>query len=91
MGQQVTHLHGNEKRTMCDRVSFGLYNGLTIAREYRNKKYIFALATELKDHDLDRYLLIEKIGSLEKFIQDCMKLFDQYLLLMFNPVSVVMK
>ena len=88
--QQVTHLHGNEKRTMCGRVSYGLYNGLTIAREYQNRKYIFALASELKEHDLARYLLLEKIDSLEKFVQDCMKLFDQYLLLMFNPVSNVM-
>lgn len=88
--QQVTHLHGNEKRSMSGRISFGLYNGLTIAREYRNKKYIFALATESKEHDLARFLLIEKIDSVENFIQDCMKLFDQYLLLMFNPVSVVM-
>jgi hypothetical protein len=88
--QQVTHLHGNEKKTMCGRISFGLFNGLTVAREYQNRKYIFALATELKEHDLARYLLLEKIDSLEKFIQDCMKLFDQYLLLMFNPVPLVM-
>lgn len=88
--QQVAHLHGNEKKTMCGRVSFGLFNGLTIAREHQNRKCIFALATESKEHDLARYLLIEKIDTLEKFIQDCMKLFDQYLLLMFNPVSVVM-
>ena len=88
--QQVTHLHGNEKRAMCGRVSYGLFNGLTIAREHQNGKYIFTLATELKEHDLARFLLLEKIEPLEKFIQDCMKLFDQYLLLMFNPVSVVM-
>ena len=75
---------------MCGRVSFGLFNGLTVSREYQNIKYIFALATELKEHDLARYLLLEKIDSLEKFIQDCMKLFDQYLLLMFNPVPLVM-
>ena len=72
---------------MCGRVSYGLYNGLTITREYQNRKYIFALASE---HDLARYFLLEKIDSLEKFVQDCMKLFDQYLLLMFNPVSNVM-
>ena len=88
--EQVTHLHGHEKRTMCGRVSFGLFNGLSIAREYRKRKYMFALATELKEHDLARYLLVEKIDKLEKFIQDCMKIFDQYLLLMFNSVSDVM-
>lgn len=76
--EQITHLHGDEKKTMCGRISFGLYNGLTIAREYKKRKYIFALATESKEHDLARYLLLEKIGALEKFIQDCMNLFDHY-------------
>ena len=78
--EQITHLHGNDKKTMCGRVSFGLFNGLTIAREYQHRKYIFALATELKEHDLAMYLLLEKTDALEKFIQDCMRLFDQYLL-----------
>ena len=88
--EQVTHLHGHEKKTMYGRVSFGLFNGLSIAREYRKRKYIFALATELKDHDLARYLLIEKIKPLEQVIQNSMKLFDQYLLLMSSGVSSVM-
>ncbi len=87
--EQATHLNGNEKKTMYGRVSFGLFNGLTIAREYRGKKYIFALATESKEHDLARYLFLEKIEVLEKFVRDCMKLFDQYLLLMFQPNSKV--
>ncbi|WP_058535345.1 autoinducer binding domain-containing protein [Legionella saoudiensis] len=87
--EQVTHLHGKEKRAMCGRVSFGLFNGLTIAREYRNKKYIFALATEFKEHDLARYLLLEKTGKLEQFICDCMRLFNQYTTLMLKPRSMV--
>jgi len=85
--EQVTHLHGGEKRTMCGRTSFGLYNGLTVAREYQQRKYIFALATELKEHDLARYLMLEKTGTLEKFILDCMKLFDQYNLIMSSSVA----
>lgn len=87
--EQITHLHGNEKNTMCGRVSFGLFNGLTIAREYKKRKYILTVATELKEHDLARYLLLEKMDKLEKFIHDCMRLFDQYLLIMFNTVSNV--
>ena len=84
--EQITHLHGNEKKTMGGRVSYGLFNGLTIAREYKKRKYIFALATELKEHDLARYLLLEKINPLEKFIQDCMSIFDKYLHLMHDAV-----
>ncbi|OGV29239.1 MAG: hypothetical protein A3E88_07835 [Legionellales bacterium RIFCSPHIGHO2_12_FULL_35_11] len=75
---------------MYGRISFGLFNGLSITREYRKRKYIFALATELKDHDLARYLLIEKIKPLEQAIQNSMKLFDQYLLLMSSGVSSIM-
>ncbi len=85
--EQVTHLHGGEKRTMCGRASFGLYNGLTIARKYQQRKYIFALATELKEHDLARYLMLEKTGTLEIFILDCMQLFDQYNLIMSSAVA----
>ena len=88
--EQVTHLHGHEKKTMYGRVSFGLFNGLSIAREYRKRKYTFALATESKDHDLARYLLLEKIETLEQVIQNCMRVFDQYLLLTFSDVSSVM-
>jgi hypothetical protein len=88
--EQVTHLHGHEKRTMSGRTSFGLYNGLSIAREYNNRKYIFALATECQEHALARYLLLENIVKLEEFICCCMRLFDQYLLLMAKPVAYVM-
>ena len=84
---QVTYLHSNEKKTMYGRISFGLFNGLTIAREYHNKKYIFALATELKEHDMARYFLLEKMNQLEQFVCDCMRIFDQYLNLMFKPFS----
>lgn len=88
--EQITHLHGNEKKTMYGRISFGLFNGLSIAREHQNRKYIFALATELKEHDLARYLVLEKIDSLEKFVLDCMKLFNQFLLLISKSVAQVM-
>jgi hypothetical protein len=88
---QITHLHSNEKKTMYGRVSFGLFNGLTISREHHYRKYIFALATELKEHDLARYLLLEKTDKLEKFVCDCMKLFDQYLILMHKPISHIMQ
>ncbi len=77
--EQITHLHGADKKTMCGRISFGILNGLTIARQHQNRKYIFALATELKEHDLARYLLLEKTVELEKFICDCIRVFDQYL------------
>ena len=85
---QVSHLHGNEKRTMQGRGSYGLYNGITIAREHQKRKYIFALSTESKEHDLARYLLIEKSDQLKQFVQDCMNLFDQYLMLICNPAPV---
>lgn len=88
--EQVSLLHGNEKKTMSGRVSFGLFNGLTISREYKNRKYVFALATESKNHDLARYLLIEKIDILETVIYDCMRLFAQYLLLMSQLFTQMM-
>lgn len=87
--EQVTHLHGKEKRTMNGRVSFGLFNGLTITKNQYNKKYIFALATELKEHDLARYLLLEKAEKLERFMCECMTIFDQYSALMFTPYPMV--
>ncbi|STX39273.1 autoinducer binding domain-containing protein [Legionella feeleii] len=88
--EQVTHLHSNEKKTMSGRISFGLFNGLTLSRQYCNRKYIFALATELKEHDLARYLLLERMDKLERVICDYMRLFNQYLMLMFEPVTHVM-
>jgi hypothetical protein len=87
--EQLTHLNKNEKKPMDCRISYGLFNGLTIAREYRGKKYILVLATESKEHDLARYLMLEKIEPLEQFVRDCMRLFDQYLLLMSHPVTKV--
>jgi hypothetical protein len=88
--EQVTHLHANEKKTMYGRISFGLFNGLTIARESHKRKYVFALATESKEHDLARYLLLEKIDKLEKVIYDFIRLFDQYLVLMYTPLAQMM-
>ncbi|MCE3043961.1 autoinducer binding domain-containing protein [Legionella sp. 16cNR16C] len=84
---QITHLHGNEKKTMCARVSHGLFNGMTISRQFRNRKYIFALATELREHDLARYLLLENMNKLEQVICNYTKLFDQHMRIMsnFNP------
>ncbi|HDP0036250.1 hypothetical protein DGG96_16980 [Legionella qingyii] len=87
---QLTYLHSDEKRTMYGRVSFGLFNGLTITREFNSRKYTFALATECKEHDLARYLILEKINTLEELICDCIKLFDQYLALIFKPTAHVM-
>lgn len=84
---QITHLHGSEKKTMQGRISYGLFNGLTITREFRSRKYIITLATEMKEHDLARYFLLEKLNHLENFVYECMQLFDQYLTLMFKPVS----
>lgn len=85
--QQVTNLYGKDKLTMSARTSFGLYNGITIAREHQQRKYIFALASELKEHDLGRYLLLEKVDSLQKVVYDTMKLFDQYIIFMMNMTT----
>lgn len=79
--EQITHLHGKEKVTMCGRISFGLFNGLTIVREYNSKKYIFAFATESKEHDLARFLLLEHMETLQTFALECMKKFNEYSLL----------
>ncbi len=76
--KQVCHTNGQEKMTMEGRRDFGLYNGVTITRDFQNKKYIFVLATEYKDHDLARFLLIEKSDQLEVFIQNCMRVFNRY-------------
>ncbi|RAP34624.1 hypothetical protein B1207_15180 [Legionella quinlivanii] len=82
---QITHLHGDEKKTMNARSSNGLFNGLTISRQHNNKKYIFALATELKDHDLARYLVLENINTVEQVFSYYIKLFNQYLALQCEP------
>lgn len=83
--EQLTHIHGGEKRTMDGRTSFGLFHGLTMVREHNHKKYIFALATECKEHDLARYFLLEKTERLEEFSRNCLRQFDQYTSLMFCP------
>ncbi|HAT8643596.1 hypothetical protein [Legionella pneumophila] len=88
--EQISLLHGNEKKTMYGRISFGLFNGLTISREYKKRKYVFALATEFKDHDLARYLVLEKMHKLEEVVRDCMRLFDQFQMLMHKPISQIM-
>lgn len=76
---QLAHIHGDEKRTMLGRVSFGLHNGLTISREHNNRKHIYALATETKDHELAKYLLIEKMHNLQEMVFDCISIFNQYI------------
>jgi len=68
----------NEKRTMSGRSTFGLYNGLSIVNQYNNRKHIFVMATENKDHDLARYLLLEKSNELKKLMQGCMAHFHNF-------------
>ncbi|HAU0125570.1 TPA: hypothetical protein F8S86_05405 [Legionella pneumophila] len=68
---QVSIMNKSEKRTMSGRSSFGLYNGLSIASKFNDKKYIFVLATEHRDHDLARYLLLEKNYELKKLMHAC--------------------
>lgn len=87
--EQLAYLHGNEKRTMYGRISFGLYNGLTITREFNSRKYTFALATECEEHDLARYFLLNNISKLEIFVLACMKIFDEYLMLMSKPYAII--
>lgn len=48
-----------------------------------------ALATELMEHDLARYFLLEKAEILEKFMCECMTIFDQYSALLFSPYPLV--
>lgn len=68
---QVSSMNKSEKRTMAGRSSFGLYNGLSIVSKFNEKKYIFVMATEHRDHDLARYLLLEKNYELKKLMHDC--------------------
>jgi len=88
--QQLTHLNYNERRSMNGRISFGIYNGLTVAKEFNKRKYIVTLATELKEHDLARYLMLEQIEKLEYFVYECMRLFNQYTALMSFTSNIVM-
>lgn len=77
---QACLMNKSEKRTMSGREDFGLYNGLSIVSEYNNKKHIFVMATENKDHDLARYLLLEKNYELKKMMNGCITLFDKFLI-----------
>ncbi|WP_165483101.1 autoinducer binding domain-containing protein [Legionella genomosp. 1] len=88
---QITHLHGGEKKTMGARISYGFFNGLTISRQFGNKKFIFAFATELREHDLARFLLLENMDKLEQVIALCIKLYDQYLILVSGNRSIEIK
>ncbi|WP_058508234.1 autoinducer binding domain-containing protein [Legionella quinlivanii] len=83
--EQITHLNGKEKNTMCARVSYGFYNGLTISRQFLNRKFIFAFATELREHDLARFLMLENMDVLECLVNTFIKLFDQYLHFIDKP------
>ncbi|HAU1091262.1 TPA: hypothetical protein F8V12_00730 [Legionella pneumophila] len=74
---QVSFMNKSEKRTMSGRSSFGLYNGLSIVNNFKGKKHIFVLATEHRDHDLARYLLLEKNYALKKLMHDCITAFDE--------------
>lgn len=87
---QLTLSKKAEKRSIEGRQSFGLYNGITITRERNNKKYIFALSTEEMNHDLARYLILEKSNILEGFLMNCMKLFDQYLHITLKNQNLMM-
>lgn len=85
---QVTHQNSHEKKTMQGRVSYGFYNGLTISRKHLSRQFIFTFATAIREHDLARYLLLEKNKKLEDVIQYCMQLFNQYLHLMHQSISI---
>ncbi|HHG8507950.1 TPA: autoinducer binding domain-containing protein [Legionella pneumophila] len=87
---QITFSKKSEKKAIEGRKSFGLYNGITITREKNNKKYIFALSTEEMNHDLARYLLLEKSHILEDFLTNCMQLFEQYLHIIFKDNRLIM-
>ncbi|USQ12955.1 autoinducer binding domain-containing protein [Legionella lytica] len=87
---QITFSKKSEKKAIEGRLSFGLYNGITITRERNNKKYIFALSTEEMSHDLARYLLLEKSLILEDFLTNCMQLFDQYLFMISKDSSLTL-
>lgn len=76
--KQVSHSSSQEKKIMEGREDFGLYNGLSITCTQKKKKYIFVLATEYRDHDLARFLLIENRTQLEVMIQNCMRAFSGY-------------
>ncbi|CAM2802553.1 autoinducer binding domain-containing protein [Legionella pneumophila subsp. fraseri] len=68
---QASFMNKHEKQTMSGRSAFGLYNGVSIVSKFNNKNYIFVLATEHRDHDLARYLLLEKNYELKKLMHGC--------------------
>ena len=71
---QASVMNKSEKRTMSGRSSFGLHNGLSIVQKYNDNKYIFVLSTERRDHDLARFLLLEKNYELKKLMYSCIAL-----------------
>lgn len=76
---QASFTNQYEKRTMSGRNSFGLYNGISIVNQYNNKSHIFVMATESSEHDLARYLILEKSQELKKLMRSCMGHFDDRL------------
>lgn len=75
---QASFINKHEKQTMSGRSAFGLYNGVSIVSKFNDKKYIFVMATEHRDHDLARYLLLEKNYELKKLMHGCITLFDDF-------------
>lgn len=75
---QTGFMNKNEKQTMSGRSAFGLFNGLSIVSNYKDKNHIFVLATEDKEHDLARYLLLEKNQELKKLMGNCIAQFNEY-------------
>ncbi|VEG89836.1 autoinducer binding domain-containing protein [Legionella spiritensis] len=75
---QASYMNQSEKRSMSGRSAFGLYNGITIVQKYNNKKYIFVLATESREHDLARYLLHERSYELKRLMRGCITVFDEF-------------
>ena len=75
---QVNFQNKNEKQTMSARSAFGLSNGISIVSNYDNHKHILVLATEQQEHDLARYLLLEKSHELSKFMKSCISVFNNF-------------
>ena len=74
---QASIMNKSEKRTMAGRSAFGLHNGVSIVQKYNGKKYIFVLATESREHDLARFLLLEKNHELKGLMHGCITHFDE--------------
>jgi hypothetical protein len=73
---QVNFQNKSEKRTMSARSSFGLNNGISIVSNYNTHKHILVLATEHKEHDLARYLLLKQSYKLTQLMKSCITVFD---------------